>query len=109
MTLKPRMPLLAQYVGLPPSCAGNGDMMRGLPGGSRSTALSQKVTEALWKPSKRNAKRRAAKSLRALTRLYCMALGWKMPASHSSLRIADRGAELVRLDRRRELAGLVVE
>ena len=28
------MPLLAQYVGVPPSCAGNGDMMRGLPGGS---------------------------------------------------------------------------
>src|SRR4030088_2804221 len=87
ITLKPRIPagMLGQYEGLPPSTAGDGAMMRGLPGGSRLGAFSQNVTDALWNPSKRNANRRAAKSLRALTRLYCIALGWKMPAFHRSL------------------------
>ncbi len=67
-----------------PGAAAKGETMRNLPGGFRFGAWAKKVSDAPWKPSKRNANLRAAKSLRALPVLYCGELGEYTPAAHSS-------------------------
>src|ERR1700724_1657219 len=78
------MPGCAQYVGCTPAAAANGETMRYLPGGFRLGALLKNISEAPWKPSKRNANLRAAKSARAVPVLYCGELGEYTPAAHCS-------------------------
>jgi len=81
MTLKPRMPagMLGQYVGLPPSTAGNGAIERGLPGGLRFGALSQNVIDALWKPSKAERKAPRREVVAGADQVVLHRVRWKMP------------------------------
>src|SRR5579859_624282 len=81
------MPGCAQYVGCTPVAAANGETMRYLPGGFRLGALLKNISEAPWKPSKRNANLRAAKSARAVPVLYWGEFGEYTPAAHCSLAV----------------------